>query len=163
MTDRAFLGLGSNLGDRLANLQRAVELLAGTKGVRVSRSSRVFETEAIGPEQPEFLNAVVEVHTELPPLELLAACQAVEAKLGRVREQRWGPRTIDVDLLNFDERTIDEPDLVVPHPRLHERAFALVPLLELEPAPMLPGGVAVADARPGGDVVVVEPPLEIPA
>jgi 2-amino-4-hydroxy-6-hydroxymethyldihydropteridine diphosphokinase len=160
---RAYLALGSNLGDRLANLRRAVALL-GEREVRVVRSSRVYETEPVGgPPQPEYLNAVVEVGTELAPEDLLRACLAVEDALGRVRAERWGPRVLDVDVLTFGRDRIDQPDLVVPHPRMHERAFVLVPLLELDADPPLPGGRRVAelrlDARVLGGVRPVEPPL----
>jgi 2-amino-4-hydroxy-6-hydroxymethyldihydropteridine diphosphokinase len=140
MAVSAYLALGSNLGDRLQTLQRAVELLDARARIDVIRSSRVYETEPVGPPQPAYLNAVVEVRTDLEPRELLKQTQEVEDALGRVRAERWGPRTIDVDVLTFDERTIDEPDLVVPHPRMHERGFVLVPLGELDPDPMLPGG-----------------------
>jgi 2-amino-4-hydroxy-6-hydroxymethyldihydropteridine diphosphokinase len=160
----AFLGIGSNLGDRLANLQRAVDLLAATEGVRVLRSSRVYETEPVGPPQPDFLNIVVEVETSLDPHGLLAAAATVEQTLHRVREARWGPRTIDVDILTFDERTIDEPDLTVPHPRMHERAFVLVPLLELSATPMLPAGRRVEELSTDGwadDVRPFAPPPRV--
>ena len=165
MTDTAFLGIGSNLGDRLANLQAAVDLLGAADGVRVLRASRVFETAPVGPPQPDFLNVVVEVETSLEPSRLLAATAGVEDALHRVREERWGPRTIDVDILTFDERTIDEPDLTVPHPRMHERAFVIVPLLELTDAPMLPGGRRAADLSTegwAGDVRPFAPPPRIP-
>ncbi|MEX2204392.1 MAG: 2-amino-4-hydroxy-6-hydroxymethyldihydropteridine diphosphokinase [Actinomycetota bacterium] len=139
MSVSAYLALGSNLGDRLDTLQRAVELLDARPGIDVVRSSRVYETEPVGPPQPAYLNAVVEVRTDLEPHELLKETQAVEDELGRVRAERWGPRTIDIDVLTFDDRVIDEPGLVVPHPRMHERGFVLVPLGELDPDPMLPG------------------------
>lgn len=162
MGERAFLGLGTNLGDRLANLQLAVDLLAGTPGIRFVRSSRIYETAPVGPPQPDFLNAVVEVDTDLEPHDLLAAGADVERELHRVREIHWGPRTIDVDLLVFDDRTIDTPDLVVPHPRMHERAFVLAPLLELEDDPPLPGGRRARDLSTDGwsqDVRPFAPPL----
>ncbi len=163
MSTRAFLGLGSNLGDRLATLQRALELLDDATGVRVVASSRVYETDPVGGiEQPDFLNAVVEVETDLSARGLLQACMRVEAELGRVRETRWGPRTIVIDILVFGREAIDEPDLLVPHPRTHERSFALVPLLELEPDPVLAGGRPAADARPDGDVRLWGPPLHVP-
>jgi 2-amino-4-hydroxy-6-hydroxymethyldihydropteridine diphosphokinase len=148
----SYLGLGSNLGDRLANLQRAVDLLDDTPGIRVDASSRVWETEPVGGvEQPDFLNAVIRVETSLEPLELLAACHRVEDALGRTREVRWGPRTIDVDVLLLDGLAISEPDLIVPHPRLTERAFVLLPLLELDPHPVLADGSRVVDIRLGPD------------
>ena len=164
MSVHAFLGLGSNVGDRLETLQRAVRLLEATPGVGVVASSRVYETEPVGGvEQPDFLNAVIEVETDLPARELLDACLAVEARLGRVREVRWGPRTLDVDVLLFDREAIDEPGLTVPHERLHERSFALLPLLELEPNPVMAGGRLAADARPGGDVRPWGAPLSVGA
>jgi len=162
----AYLGLGSNLGDRLATLQRAVDLLAATPGIRVVRSSRVYETEPVGgPVQPEYLNAVVEVDADLRPRELLEACLTVEEALGRVRTARWGPRTIDVDLLTYGDDTIDEPDLVVPHPRMHERGFVLAPLTELTADPPLPGGRRLTSLRLGPDAVFgvrrFAPPLRV--
>ncbi|HEX9377828.1 MAG TPA: 2-amino-4-hydroxy-6-hydroxymethyldihydropteridine diphosphokinase [Actinomycetota bacterium] len=164
---RAFLGLGSNLGDRLGALQSAVDLLAAVPGVRVVRSSRVYETEPVGPRQPDYLNAVVEVATVLSPRELLDACLEVERRLGRVRRERWGPRTIDVDVLTYGDREVDEPGLEVPHPRMHERGFVLAPLLELAADPMLPGGRRVATLRPGpGSLRGIRPfapPLPAPA
>ncbi len=147
-TVRAFLGLGSNLGDRLGALRAAVDLLAAVPGVRVVRSSRVYETEPVGPPQPDYLNAVLEVETVLSPRELLDACLGVERRLGRVRGKRWGPRTIDVDVLTFGDLEVDEPGLQVPHPRMHERGFVLAPLLELAADPPLPGGRRVATLRP---------------
>lgn len=163
----AYLGLGANLGDRLANLQRAVDLLAEVSGLRVARSSRVYETEPVGgPEQPEYLNAVVEVETDLAPHDLLEACLSVETRMGRVRAEPWGPRTIDVDVLTYGDETIDEPDLVVPHPRMHERGFVLVPLAELTADPSLPGELRLASLRLGPSVVLgvrpFAPPLRVP-
>ncbi len=158
---RAYLGLGSNLGDRLDHLRRAVGLLE-ERGVRVLRSSRVYETEPVGgPPQPDYLNAVVEVEPAGTARDLLAACLATEEALGRERSDRWGPRTIDVDVLSFGDETIDEPDLQVPHPRMHERAFVLLPLLELDPDPWLPGGRRVGDLRldAPGRVRLYAPPL----
>lgn len=159
----AYLALGSNLGDRHATLQRAVDALADEPGIRVDASSRVWDTEPVGPPQPRYLNAVLRIETELQPLELLRACQRVEASLGRVRRDRWGPRTLDVDVLLYDERTIDDPELQVPHPRMHERAFVLAPLLELEPEPMLPAGRRLGDAAAVdvAEVFPVAPPLVV--
>jgi 2-amino-4-hydroxy-6-hydroxymethyldihydropteridine diphosphokinase len=160
----AYLALGSNLGDRLATLQRAVDALSREPGIRVEASSRVWETEPVGPPQPRYLNAVLRIVADLEPIELLGACLRVETALGRVRRERWGPRTLDVDVLLYDQRTVDEPELQVPHPRMHERAFVLAPLLELEPEPMLPGGRRVTDVAPVdvGSVVPVAPPLAVP-
>jgi 2-amino-4-hydroxy-6-hydroxymethyldihydropteridine diphosphokinase len=148
-TVRAFVALGSNLGDRLANLRRAVALLSGRKGVAVVVTSRVYETEPVGPPQPSYLNAVVEVATSLGPRELLQTCLSVEEEMGRVRGEHWGPRVIDLDVLTFGEETIDQPDLTVPHPRMFERAFVLAPLLELLAGPSLPGGRSIAALRLG--------------
>lgn len=130
---RAFLGLGSNLGDREANLRRAVELLGAAGRIRVVRTSSLYETDPVGPPQPDYLNAVAEVATTRSPRELLDVALDVERELGRVRDERWGPRTVDVDVLVYGDERIDEPGLTVPHPRMHERAFVLVPLRELDP------------------------------
>ena len=162
-----YLGLGSNLGDRLANLGRAVRLLARRPGLRVVRSSRVYETEPVGgPPQADYLNAVLEAETQLSPRELLAACLGVEEAMGRVRAERWGPRVIDVDVLTYDDLEIDEPDLTVPHPRMHERGFVLIPLGELDADPPLPGGRRLATLRLSPGVVAgvrpSAPPLEVP-
>lgn len=155
---RAFLGLGSNLGERLENLRRAVVLLNRSQGLRVLRSSRVYETAPVGGSpQPDYLNAVLEVETSLSPHGLLRACLDIEQTMGRVRAERWGPRVIDVDVLTYGNERIDAPDLVVPHPRMHERAFVLVPLLELTADPMLPSGRRVADVEVGDDVSDVRP------
>jgi 2-amino-4-hydroxy-6-hydroxymethyldihydropteridine diphosphokinase len=163
---RAYLALGSNLGDRLGMLQRAVDLLVAVEGVRVVRSSRVFETAPVGPPQPPFLNAVVEAETSLDPHALLRACLGVEDELGRQRLERWGPRSIDVDVLSFDELEVDEPDLRIPHPRMHQRAFVLAPLGELDADPPLPGGRRLAEiSLPPADLLGVRPfapPLRVP-
>jgi 2-amino-4-hydroxy-6-hydroxymethyldihydropteridine diphosphokinase len=160
---RAFLGLGSNLGDRLANLQSAVDLLDSTRGIRAIRTSRVYETDPVGPPQPDYLNAVLEVATDLAARDLLEACLDVERRLGRVRSERWGPRTIDIDVLAFGEESVDEPGLTVPHPRMHERGFVLAPLLELDADPPLPGGRRIATLRLGpgtlAGVRLFAPPL----
>jgi 2-amino-4-hydroxy-6-hydroxymethyldihydropteridine diphosphokinase len=138
---RAFVGLGSNLGDREVMLRRALELLAAEPGVEVRHVSSFRETEPVGfTDQPRFLNAAAEVETELAAPELLARLLDVERHLGRVRSgPRFGPRTIDLDLLLYGDETIDVPGLRVPHPRLHERQFALEPLAELDPELVLPG------------------------
>jgi 2-amino-4-hydroxy-6-hydroxymethyldihydropteridine diphosphokinase len=164
---RAFLGLGSNLGDRLATLRAAVRGLAAVPGLSMWASSRVYRTDPVGPPQPEYLNAVLAVETTLDPRQLLEALLALERSMGRIRRERWGPRTLDVDLLTYGRSVIDEPGLVVPHPRMHERAFVLVPLLELDRDPLLPGGRSVRDLRPGGEgwagaVRIFSPALPIP-
>ncbi|MDI6908039.1 MAG: 2-amino-4-hydroxy-6-hydroxymethyldihydropteridine diphosphokinase [Thermoanaerobacterales bacterium] len=130
----AYIGLGTNLGDRRANLDRALALLDAAPGVRVSRVASIYETAPVGyTAQPDFLNTVAEVETALAPADLLAVMQRIEDELGRVRTVRWGPRTIDLDLLLYDDLTLDNPALTVPHPRMAERAFVLVPLAELIP------------------------------
>jgi 2-amino-4-hydroxy-6-hydroxymethyldihydropteridine diphosphokinase len=144
---RSYLGLGSNLGDRLTNLHRAIELLAGASELRVDRCSRVYETDPVGPPQPDYLNAVAEVQTTLRPRDLLSVCLSVERQMGRERTERWGPRIIDIDLLTYDRESIDEPGLTIPHPRMHERAFVLAPLLELDADPPLPDGRRVGSTR----------------
>jgi 2-amino-4-hydroxy-6-hydroxymethyldihydropteridine diphosphokinase len=138
---RAYVGVGTNLGDRRATLERAVELLRGEPGVEVLAVSTLRETDPLGYEdQPRFLNGAVELETELGPRELLDVLLGVERQLGRTREgPRFGPRTIDLDLLVYGGRRLDEPGLTVPHPRLHERRFALEPLAELAPELEIPG------------------------
>jgi 2-amino-4-hydroxy-6-hydroxymethyldihydropteridine diphosphokinase len=126
---RAFLGLGSNLGDREALLRRAVASLPEVVAV-----SPLYETDPVGgPEQGAFLNLVVELDTERSPRELLELCQQLEADASRVRLERWGPRTLDADVLLVGDLAVDEPDLVVPHPRMWERRFVLAPLADLAP------------------------------
>jgi 2-amino-4-hydroxy-6-hydroxymethyldihydropteridine diphosphokinase len=146
---RAYLGIGTNLGDRVAHLQGAVDGLAATPDVDVVAVSPVYETAPVGgPEQPDYLNAVVGVDTTLSPRELLVLAHRLEAEADRVREEHWGPRTLDVDLLLVGDQEVAEPDLVVPHPRMTERAFVLVPLADLDPAwaPRIPP--EHADVRP---------------
>jgi 2-amino-4-hydroxy-6-hydroxymethyldihydropteridine diphosphokinase len=159
----AFLGLGSNLGDRLANLQAAVEALQAEPGLRVTASSGVWETKPVGgPPQPDYLNAVIRIETDLSARDLLDVARRVEARLGRVRKERWGARTLDVDVLLYDEEEIDEPDLVIPHPRIRQRAFVLLPLLELEPDPVLPDGTRLKDVRVDTEGVTPSaPPLAV--
>jgi 2-amino-4-hydroxy-6-hydroxymethyldihydropteridine diphosphokinase len=161
----AYLGLGSNVGDRLATLQHAVDLLGEDPGIQVRRSSRVWETDPVGgPEQPDFLNAVVEVDTDLEPLDLLAVVDRVEATLGRFRDVHWGPRTIDIDILLIDDLVLGGDRLTVPHPRMHERAFVIAPLLELIPDPVLPTGIRLLDTRVTDQPVRPHaPPLQIPS
>jgi len=139
METTAFVGIGSNLGDREANLRSAIELLSAEDGIEVVAVSEVRETEPVGPvDQGPFLNGVVQVATALPAGELLERLLSVESRLGRVRTECWGPRTIDLDLLLYGSERVDEPGLTVPHPRLHERRFALEPLLDLDPTLEIP-------------------------
>jgi 2-amino-4-hydroxy-6-hydroxymethyldihydropteridine diphosphokinase len=143
---RAFLGLGSNLGDRRAILRRAVGAIEDLVAV-----SPVYETEPVGgPEQGAFLNIVVELATRRSPHELLELCRRLEQDAGRVRAERWGPRTLDVDVLWVDGVAVADPDLTVPHPRMHERNFVMRPLLDLDPTLSVPGcdpEVALGDVR----------------
>jgi 2-amino-4-hydroxy-6-hydroxymethyldihydropteridine diphosphokinase len=140
VTKTAFVGIGSNLGDREAHLSRAIELLSAEDAIEVSGVSEIRETEPVGPvEQGPFLNAAVQVETELAPRELLNRLLDIERRMGRVRRERFGPRTIDLDLLLYGEEFVDEPGLTVPHPRLKERRFALEPLSDLDPGLTIPG------------------------
>ena len=138
---RAYIGLGSNLGDREHMIWGAVHMLAFNPDVEVVAVSELRETEPVGYlDQPPFLNAAAAVDTELSPRALLDLLLTVERELGRTREgPRFGPRTIDLDLLLFGDEIVDEPGLTVPHPRLHERVFALEPLAELDPDLVVPG------------------------
>lgn len=137
---QVFLSLGSNMGDRRENLLKALRLLDGKEGVRVEEVSAVYETKPWGVlEQPDFLNLVALVSTSRGPRGMLAACREVEAELGRARGKRWGPRIIDVDILLMGDLELEEDDLIIPHPRMLERDFVMVPLLELRPHVKLPG------------------------
>ncbi|HEX2282210.1 MAG TPA: 2-amino-4-hydroxy-6-hydroxymethyldihydropteridine diphosphokinase [Thermomicrobiales bacterium] len=141
----AYIGLGANLGDRLATLRTAVQRLEILG--RITGISRLYETEPVGYlEQPPFLNAVVALETELAPGELLGALLGIERGLGRERSFRNAPRTLDLDLLLVDDLVLNTPEATLPHPRLHERAFVLVPLAELAPAMVHPGsGLTVGE------------------
>jgi 2-amino-4-hydroxy-6-hydroxymethyldihydropteridine diphosphokinase len=140
---RAFLGLGSNLGDRRVLLGEAVDALPDVVAV-----SPLYETDPVGgPEQGAFLNLVVELDTDRSARELLALCAEREAAARRVREERWGPRTLDVDVLWVDGETVDEPDLVVPHPRMWSRRFVLAPLRDLAPDLVSAEQVAAAEGE----------------
>ena len=130
---RAYVGLGSNLGDRAAYLLLGLSALSRLPETRLLRLSPVYETDPVGPPQPPYLNMVAELETELSPKGLLAEMLRVEKALGRERRERWGPRTLDLDLLLYGDLVLEEAGLSVPHPRLHERAFVLVPLLDLLP------------------------------
>lgn len=131
---RSFVGLGSNVGDRLEHLRRAVAELRATDGIELVAASSVYETDPVGPPQPDFLNAVVQVETTLGPHELLARLKAIERSVGRVPGERWAPREVDLDLLLYGEDVIETDALKVPHPEMYERAFVIVPLRELDPA-----------------------------
>lgn len=140
------LALGSNLGDSARILQGAVSALEAIEGLRLRGVSSVFETDPVGgPEQEPYLNAVVVGDTDLTPIDLLEATQQVEQSFHRVRDVRWGPRTLDVDILAIGDLTLDSERLTVPHPRAHERGFVLVPWADVDPDGMVPGRGAVID------------------
>jgi 2-amino-4-hydroxy-6-hydroxymethyldihydropteridine diphosphokinase len=137
---RGFLSLGSNLGDRKENLRRAMAALAEIKEIEVKRVSKAYETAPMGvTEQPDFLNLVAEIETELSARELLAAAKGIEKRLGRQEIVRWGPRTIDIDILLLGEENIEEEGLHLPHPAMKARAFVMVPLAEIAPELRLDG------------------------
>lgn len=148
MTD-AYLGLGGNLGDREAMLRAAIAALDATPDVRVTAVSSLYETPPWGPvPQGPYLNACVALDTTLSPRELLTLCLAIERDHGRERAIRWGPRTLDIDVLLYGDEAIDEEGLIVPHPRMTERAFVLVPLAEIAPELSI-GGRAIRDILSG--------------
>ncbi|WP_418958370.1 2-amino-4-hydroxy-6-hydroxymethyldihydropteridine diphosphokinase [Streptomyces tritici] len=163
---RAVLALGANLGNRLETLQGAVDALEDTPGVRVKAVSPVYETEPWGVEpgsQPSYLNAVVVVKTTLPPSSLLERAHAVEEAFHRVREERWGARTIDVDIVAYADVVSDDPVLTLPHPRAHQRAFVLAPWHDVDPEARLAGHGPVAEllAAVGRAGVEARPDLEL--
>lgn len=126
------LSLGSNLGDRLRLLRESVQQLELDPNIKIEAVSSVYETDPVGfTEQPSFYNIVVKARTRLEPLQLLAACQRVEKKFHRERKVRWGPRTIDIDIISYDDVKMDSEELTIPHPRMHEREFVILPLTEL--------------------------------
>lgn len=144
---KVYLGLGSNEGDSEAILSRAVDLLGALPGSRVTAVSSLYRTAPIGgPEQPDYLNQVVGLETRLEPRRLLRETQRIEADAGRTRTVRWGPRTLDVDILWYHGFKSAAADLQVPHPRMEQRRFVLEPLAELEPDLVLPSGRTVAEA-----------------
>jgi 2-amino-4-hydroxy-6-hydroxymethyldihydropteridine diphosphokinase len=140
------LALGSNLGDRLANLQAGVDVLCTGPGLDDVAVSPVYETDPVGgPAQPDYLNAVLVARTSLLPQAVLGLGQAAEAALDRVRSERWGPRTLDVDVIVYGDQANADPDLTLPHPRAHERAFVLAPWHDVDPGAVIPGQGQVAD------------------
>lgn len=130
--NKSYLGLGTNIGDRLNYLNQALNILNSHSNIKISKKSKLYETKAWGyTEQADFLNMCVEIETDLNPKDLLHVCQDVEKKLNRERKIRWGPRTIDVDILFFNDIILQEENLEIPHPRIKERAFVLIPLIDL--------------------------------
>ncbi|WP_110926106.1 2-amino-4-hydroxy-6-hydroxymethyldihydropteridine diphosphokinase [Bacillus massiliglaciei] len=139
MDNLAYLSIGSNMGDRLATFKKAVKLLNEYPEIRVMEASSLYETDPVGyTEQDCFLNAVLKLETSFDPENLLHACLDIESKLGRKRDIRWGPRTLDLDILLYNQENIETEILSIPHPRIQERAFVMVPLLELDPDIKLP-------------------------
>ena len=140
---RVFLGLGSNLGDRAHYLKEAISALA-TPTIKIVATSRIYETEPWGVmDQPLYWNQVIAVETTLEPLDLLHVCQEIELRLGRERKVHWGSRTIDIDLLIYDNRVSESEELMLPHPYLEERSFVLAPLREIAPTLVLPSGRSI--------------------
>lgn len=140
MENRAFVSLGSNIGDRYHNLLAAIKLLAENPSVKLVNHSSVYETDPVGYEDQDlFLNMVIEIYTDLSPFDLLELCLKTELSLGRKREIKWGPRTIDLDILIYNQENIETEKLFIPHPRMAERAFVLVPLYEVAGDIELPG------------------------
>ncbi|GAA1665164.1 2-amino-4-hydroxy-6-hydroxymethyldihydropteridine diphosphokinase [Streptomyces yatensis] len=163
---RAVISLGSNLGNRLETLQGAIDALEDTPGLRVKAVSPVYETDPWGVEpgtQATYFNAVVLIKTTLPPSSLLERGHAIEEAFERVRDERWGPRTIDVDIVAYQDVVSDDPQLTLPHPRAHERAFVLVPWNDVDPQAEVPGHGAVAGllAAMGQEGVRVRTDLEL--
>ncbi|PMO96415.1 2-amino-4-hydroxy-6-hydroxymethyldihydropteridine diphosphokinase [Vibrio breoganii] len=142
----AYIAVGSNLGDPVAQAKQAIESLRDLPRSRVIKASSLYSSTPMGPQnQPDYINAVVKIETELQPLELLDNTQKIENEQGRVRkEERWGPRTLDLDIILYGDETIDQPRLVVPHYGMREREFVLYPLLEIEPNLILPDGSALS-------------------
>lgn len=134
MKHHVYIALGSNIGDRQAHLHRAIGLLQEEDRIQVIQQSSIYETEPIGyTDQQSFLNMVIRIQTACSPSELLEITQAIEQRCGRTREIKWGPRTIDLDILLYDQENMEMENLIIPHPRMWERAFVIVPLMELEP------------------------------
>ena len=157
----ACVGLGGNVGEVAQTLAEAVRAIAALPGSRLLRASRVYRTPAWGRhDQPDFLNAAATLETTLPPRQLLDALLALEQRFGRERggdgDDRWGPRTLDLDLLLYGDAIVDEPGLQVPHPHLHERAFALVPLADIAPDAVIPGRGSVRAALAALDADGIE-------
>lgn len=141
----AYVALGANIGDPVSTVRDAIEAMSHLEKTRLLRASSLYRTAPVGLiNQPDFINAVAEVETELSPAEFLAALIAVEAQFGRIRDKRNGPRTLDLDLLLYENITVSTPELTVPHPRLHLRAFVLSPLAEIAPDLAIPGRGTVA-------------------
>lgn len=146
MNRNAYLGLGSNLGDRLFNLREALKRLVSSGECQIEACSSVYETEPVGfMDQANFLNAVVRITTSLDPLALLSCCRSVEESMGRVRTIKWGPRVIDIDILIFDHEIVCTGELIVPHPEMLNRGFVMIPLAEIAPDLEVASGVTARE------------------
>lgn len=130
---RSAIALGSNMGDTQSTLETALEVLAQTPGIVLAAKSSWYKTKAIGPPQPDYLNGCAILQVKMTPQDLLTTLLAIEQQFGRVRTEYWGPRTLDLDLLLYDDWILNEPNLQIPHPRMYERGFVLVPLAEIAP------------------------------
>ncbi len=146
MEHQSFIGVGSNLGEKIANIMKAIDTLSNSPDIALLKIASLYQTEPLGYCQQEFfVNTVIHVETSLIPRDLLRLLLDIEDAMGRKRTVRWGPRIIDLDILLFDSITVKERDLEIPHPRLTERAFVVVPLAEINPNIVLPGGDRAAD------------------
>ncbi|MFW6104502.1 MAG: 2-amino-4-hydroxy-6-hydroxymethyldihydropteridine diphosphokinase [Candidatus Bipolaricaulota bacterium] len=130
---KAYIGLGSNLGNRRKNIENSIGLLTLMEGIKLGKQASLYETEPVGPIQPWFINTAIEIETSHPPGVLLTKCKEVESRIGRVDSIEWGPRLVDLDLLLVEDQVIEDEGIKVPHPQLAQRRFVLLPLLELEP------------------------------
>lgn len=144
MKQLAILSLGSNLGERGQTVEKAIEKISKTKGIKLLAKSKLYESVALteagfDPQQPSYINAALKIQTSLKPKALLAALNEIENDFGRIRLQRWAPRTLDIDIITYGHELIETKTLIVPHPRAHERSFVLVPWLEIDPDAILPG------------------------
>lgn len=154
---KAYLSLGSNMGNRGFNLEESCRKLATHPEIKVLKESGIYETKPWGLEdQPDFWNQALEIETSLSPLDVLDACQDIENSLGRVRSIRWGPRTIDIDLLSYDNKAWKDERLILPHPRMEQREFVLAPLREIAPDFILLSGRAVSEVQGEGEVSRIE-------
>ena len=146
LTSQCAIALGSNLGDSHTILKAALETLAQTPDITLQARSSWYQTKAVGPPQPDYLNGCALLHVQTPPQMLLKTLLLIEAKFGRLRRERWGPRSLDLDLLLYDDLVLDTPTLQLPHPRMNDRAFVLVPLAEIAPNWIEPvSGKAIAE------------------
>ncbi|MCJ7843011.1 2-amino-4-hydroxy-6-hydroxymethyldihydropteridine diphosphokinase [Lederbergia sp. NSJ-179] len=143
MNNEAFISLGSNIGNRLGYLKQAIQKLRNCQEINIDKLSSIYETDPVGyTEQNQFLNMAIKITTSFPPLDLLTRCLEIEREIGRIREFKWGPRVIDLDILLYNEENVKMEDLQIPHPRMNERAFVLIPLLEIDSSLVLPSSNA---------------------